>query len=278
MSQYEGIHSGYWGKAIQPERLQSWFNANMPAEDLIYKDGMSRQVMFVRDTITGLLARSYFEYKRLPKVISTHTSKSVMLPVYYFDSAFAKLIMRNNFYDWKVSVESKVGPLDLDLEGLCGISEPISSCYCEGFRTEWVFPAYSHDKTKFTVEVMDKHGLYTFLFLLRRAALHQGKFAKKEVQTKLGHLSLLLTKLDEFAERKKAGKVPTEQRMHGYSIEHAFEAIRDEARRTPGILHYPMICQAFDSFWKGSRFNLQEDRAPARKLLAEVQDALERHV
>lgn len=272
MSEYGGIHSGYWGRAMNPVRLQDWFNANMPAEALIYKDGMVDQVMFVRDAITGLLARSYFEYERLPKVVSTHMSKSVRLPVYYFDSAYTKLIMRNNFYDWKVSVESKTGPLDLDLEGLCGTEEAIQDCYCEGFRTEWVLPAYAKSQERFTVELRDRYHLYTFLFLLKRAALHQGVFARKEIGVKLKHLDLLLTKLDEFHEKKRAGKIPHEQRMHGYRIASAFNALRDEAMKAPGVPRYPRLDGAFQKFWEGSRFDLQDDRKSARALLTEVQN------
>lgn len=274
MSEYEGVHSFYWGKAIDPTPLQTWFSANMPAEDLIYKDGMSQQVMFVRDTITGVLARSYFEYKRLPKVISTHTSKSVKLPVYYFNSAYAKIIMRCNFHDWKVSVESKVGPMDMDLDRLCGTKEPIPTCYCEGFRTEWVFPPYSQNKEKFTVEIRDKYQLYTFLFLLRRAALRDGIFAKQEVQTKLKHLELLLTRLDAFHVEKREGKVSHARRMHGWEIGSAFEAIRDEASKVSGVLRYPKLDAAFEALWQGTKFNLQDDRSGPRKLVAAVQHEL----
>lgn len=266
-------HQEPWTKKLDPVQLQAWFMANKPDEDLIYKSGLADQVMFVRDTVSGLVARSYIEYKRLPKVISTHTSKSVKLPVYYFNSAYARLIMRYNFHDWKVSVLSNVGPLELKLDDLCGTKGDINSCYCEGFQNEWVFPAYGKNQERFTVELRDKFSLYTFLFLFRRAALAQGSFHKTQVETKLALIELLLTKLDEFHEREKAGKVPDAQRMHGYRIAEVFESLLAETTHSPGIARYPKLEGAFQVMHEASRFKLQDTRKPAREALKLVWDA-----
>lgn len=263
-----------WTKTLNPVRLQAWFSANIPDEDLIYKNGLAEQVMFVRDTVSGLISRSYIEYKRLPKVISTHTSKSVKLPVYYFNSAYAKLVLRNNFHDWKVSVDSKVGPLEFELDDLCDTKSDVHAVYCEGFQDEWVFPAYEKSQERFTVELRDKFSLYTFLFLLRRAALAQGRFRKTEVELRLAVLELLLTKLDEFHERKRDGKVPTEQRMHGYRIAEAFESLLSEAANTPGIARHPKLRAAFRAMREASRYKLQDSRKPARAGLKLVWDEI----
>jgi len=275
MPKYEGVHDFYWGDAIQPEPLQRWFMAHIPKEEMFYAKSLEHQVMFVRDTITGLLSRSQLDYKRLPRVISTHTSKSVKLPVYYFDAVWAKLILRCNFYDWKVSVESKVGPLALDLDGLCGIEKPIPHCYCEGFMSEWVFSAYKENSSKFTVELGRDYDLYTFLFLLRQAAYKHGEFDKSTLQRRVGHLKVLLDKFEAFNKQKAAKRVPDGQRMHGFTIRDVFDSLLSECRNSPGVPKHPKILKALDDLKGATQYKLEENFREAKKLLLATERVLQ---
>lgn len=152
--------------------LQEWSLNNQPAEDLIYKTGYWEQIYFVRDTIAGMLAETLEEYKTIVKVISSHRSKSVRLPVYRIElkdgTAFT---MRDNFYDWKVSVESYLDSnglphdIDVDFTGLFDYKATIHSCYCEGFPEELVYGSYADNKSKFTIELPDNYRLFTFFWL-----------------------------------------------------------------------------------------------------------------
>jgi len=164
------------------ENLQDWFTRNKPAEDLIFKTGLWEQVKFIRDTIPSLLARSYEEYVGIQKhllVISTHTSKSVLLPVYDLNWNRFRFIMRYNFYDWKVSVKAPVEiKVDADFMGLFKYSKNISSVYCEGFKNDWVYPSYSENKQKFTCEIHTHYMLFTFFWILKYAVLNQKKEEK----------------------------------------------------------------------------------------------------
>ena len=45
------------------ENLQKWFEKNIPDENLIWKNGLADQVIFIRDTIPAVLARSSEEYR-----------------------------------------------------------------------------------------------------------------------------------------------------------------------------------------------------------------------
>lgn len=140
--------------------LLCWFIENLPKETMIYKTAAENQIYFVRDTLRNFNKISKIE------VISTHTSKSIKLPVYHivWENGI-EMILRDNFYDWKISVES---PLELtypiNLFNNLG-KKKISSCYCEGFKEEWVFDCYENNKKKFTVELYDKYDVYTFMFL-----------------------------------------------------------------------------------------------------------------
>jgi len=60
-----------------------------------------------------------------------------------------EIIMRNNFYDWKISINSNK-EIIINPKGLFNPSEKISSIYCEGFKEEWVFDCYNNNQKNFT--------------------------------------------------------------------------------------------------------------------------------
>jgi len=158
-----------WYSKNLPVDLLTWCRVNEPNDDMIYKKGYWNQIMFIRDTLMGMMCNSYEEYKNNPVlVINTHTSKSIVLPVYQinlFDEKI-KLIIRYNFYDWKVSVDSDI-EINMDFMGLIKIDEKINSIYCEGFSKEQVFNSYENNKMQFTFEIEDNYKLYTFMYLLK---------------------------------------------------------------------------------------------------------------
>lgn len=142
-------------------------------EKLIYKKAAEEQAIFVRDKICGnLLWTKGF-------VVSHHHSKSCFLPVYYTKMRNGiKVIMRGNFYDWKISVEIPEGyalplgflPEDCLSHGMVeGKYEKIPSCYLEGFKEEWAYDAYNpeHPSRKFTIETPDDVRLYVILHTLK---------------------------------------------------------------------------------------------------------------
>ena len=138
-------------------------------DKLIYKEAATEQAIFIRDTVCQNLLR-------VPAfVVSTHTSKSCTLPVYYFKMQNGiKIICRGNFYDWKISVETPVklreGLLPLDLI-TGGTKQKISDCYLEGFKEEWGYGPYNiaNPAQKFTIEVHDKYALYVIMHTLKNA-------------------------------------------------------------------------------------------------------------
>lgn len=159
-----------------PVDLLSWSRVNLPDDNMLYKDRYWRQVMFVRDTLPCLLAKGYDDFKNIKvNVINTHRSKSIDLPVYELTipDIGMKLIMRNNFYDWKVSVISEEevdiipGDLFKDIE--------IQKKYCEGFKQEYVFGKYTDNKKQFTVEIEDDNKLVIFLYLICKYNKEQKK-------------------------------------------------------------------------------------------------------
>lgn len=147
--------------------LHVWFMNNKPGENMIYKDAANRQIIFVRDEVPNFFTK--FMLKKI-QVISTHTSKSIKLPVYHIVLENGlELIMRGNFHDWKITVSSPFEiPLPQELlSNCCRTPEKISHHYCEGFDRDWILDSYMNNKKEFTIEIgASLYDLYTFFFLL----------------------------------------------------------------------------------------------------------------
>lgn len=170
-------------------RLDDWWLDNTPDEKLIYKDGLRRQCIFIRDQImtrlfidicTDIRKFKNFSEQRSkiyetfhPFVISSHTSKSVKLPVFELDleRIGLKIILRDNFYDWCISVESE-NEVDCDF---IGIINPKDKGYFEGFPKERIYePYYAKTNNKnFSVVLRDEYDVYMFMYILRNWAINK---------------------------------------------------------------------------------------------------------
>ena len=155
----------------QKTNLQDWFMSNRASEEMIYKKASENQIMFVRDNLSCLVtgkSNNVF-------VISTHTSKSIKLPVYSLEREGLQIILRNNFYNWKMSVISKQF-IELDFSGLFHTSPPIdpdytgdslASCYFEGFPEKLIFGYYDlSNHKKWSAEISSNYELWTVLFVV----------------------------------------------------------------------------------------------------------------
>lgn len=154
---------------FNPIPLQEWINNHPIPTEMFWKSPGENQLKFMRDIIAPL-----FDKDGTIHVISEHRSKSIDLPVYSVSARFAgnngfiSLVFRNNFYDWKVSVDTNVD-VNADFKDLFKQDEEIHACYCEGFPEERVFRSYSKDHKMFTVELSSSYKVYTFCWLITRA-------------------------------------------------------------------------------------------------------------
>jgi hypothetical protein len=166
------------------EPLQEWFNnqrENTP-DEMYYKKASWSQIMFARDKLCGLISAGIEDYEKrrdVVTVISEHKSKSVRLPVYSFDrpDIGLRIIARDNFYDWKISVISDT-PIIADFSGLFHTNPPIDpeytgdplhSVYFEGFPKELVFGYYETNQSKWSAEIGNDYELWAVLFLIMKA-------------------------------------------------------------------------------------------------------------
>ena len=161
------------------EKINDWRMKNIPADNLIYKDGLKDQCLFVINTMNDLFLNIEtdldtvhdFDKKReiinnfTPYVIGTHMSKSVLLPVMEINLSKlgVKIILRYNFYDWCISIESEK-EINCDFMGLITDTKG----YYEGFPSDRIYEKYSEtNNKKFSLCLSDKYDVYVFMFLLR---------------------------------------------------------------------------------------------------------------
>lgn len=76
--------------------------------------------------------------------------------------------MRDNFYDWKVSIQSEV-PLHDNFHGVVRKAEKLHPVYFEGFQGEWVFGSYNQNPRQFSVEIQNDYDLYAFILIVTDA-------------------------------------------------------------------------------------------------------------
>lgn len=142
-----------------------WLERNRPNENLIYKDAFYRQVSFVRSKLLSLFDIDDDDVK----VINTHTSKSIELPVYEITlDDGTVLTMRDNFHEWKVSV-SLPEERDINFLGLVNADEVISSVYFEGFPDDRIYGSYNQNRKQFSIELLSEYEVYAFMLLLKNS-------------------------------------------------------------------------------------------------------------
>lgn len=163
--------------------LQEWANSHEVDGKMLWKGAWGNQIAFVRDQVSALIGAGirYNDPRRdeLLSVISTHRSKSITLPVYEFSRPDygLRIILRNNFYNWKMSVICTT-PIECNFDGLFHTTppveptytgDPLNPAYFEGFPEDLVFGYYYSDQRQFSAEIGTDYELITSLFLIMRS-------------------------------------------------------------------------------------------------------------
>jgi hypothetical protein len=194
-------------------KLQDWIHAHIQAvgDEMLWKGAFGDQIYFVRDRLAPVvgvgLEREYDERcGDIVYVISTHQSKSITLPVYEIvrEDLGLKIVLRDNFYNWKMSVISDK-PVEADFTGLFITSPPTESkytgdhlhpVYFEGFPGDLIFGYYdTSDKKKWSAEIGDSYDLMTVVFLIMRSL---GAIKPAVYYTEASHTEMLKKDKEKF--------------------------------------------------------------------------------
>lgn len=150
------------------ELLLHWMRNQEIDDKMLWKKAAINQEVFIRDEVCRNLLKVH------SFVVSSHMSKSILLPVYSFTMRNGiKVICRENFYGWMLTVMlpkdrpyANIIPTDLLSRGY---SENTADCYFEGFRKEWVYEGYHPDDIKqrnFSFGIYSDYEFYTVMYML----------------------------------------------------------------------------------------------------------------
>lgn len=133
--------------SFQKVALNEWINTHEISPCMRYKEAAEKMLAFFQRIELG-------HYCFECSVVSEHVSKSITLPVLLLQRGKTKIYIRDNFYNYKVTIESDV-KLDIPTQ-LISNNEDISTLYCEGFSPNWVYPTYQkNNSSNFTIEVLN---------------------------------------------------------------------------------------------------------------------------
>jgi hypothetical protein len=163
------------------DKLQKWISDQIVDDRMRWKGAFGEQMAFIRDSLVPLMGAGliYHEKKEIADVISTHRSKSIILPVVEVtrEDLGVRFTMRDNFHNWKLSVLSEK-PIEADFSGLFYTTPPIDKSYTgdplhhvyfEGFPEDRIFGYYETNKRRFSAEIWGDQSMWTTVFLIMRS-------------------------------------------------------------------------------------------------------------
>ena|SRR5688572_17539819 len=150
--------------------LQEWANKNQPGKRS--SGGFWQQIIFVRDDLPDIFyvpaeGSNPFEDHNpySARVVGTHTSSKILLPVYSIKADSLEVRMRNNFAHWHVSIRSE-NPVLGPFYNLIRNDAVIHPVYFGGFTDDWVFGSYNQNPREFSVRIRLWNKLYAFLLIV----------------------------------------------------------------------------------------------------------------
>lgn len=156
--------------------LNDWLRDNDIPESMIYKKSAEYRFHFA-GVLNKLVAPDYESLDKTCFVIGQHWSKSIQLPVYELCRGDLRFYLRDNFYNWKLSVDSKE-PIEANFNGLFHTTppldpeytgDPLSSVYFEGFYSDHIFSYYCKNRRQWSAGIHGDYPLYTTIFLCLRS-------------------------------------------------------------------------------------------------------------
>lgn len=145
---------------MEKQTLAEFTDANPMPEKMLWKRSAESQI-----NVLGIVYEIGLHYDKEAalSVVSTHTSKSIKLPVALLEVPAARLevIMRENFFNWAISVTSK-NPLNADFPPPL-LLEP-DGCF-EGYegRDLPIYDAWEPDARRFSGNIWNGGGLMIIL-------------------------------------------------------------------------------------------------------------------
>jgi hypothetical protein len=189
--------------------LQGWVAKQVVGDEMLWKGAFGEQIEDMRGLHRMFsVGMEYDDAKNaVAYVVSEHRSKSITLPVVTLERPDLGIvaIVRNNFYNWKLSVISNTHiddpvfpylfhtqpPIEPDYTG-----NPLADCYFEGFPRDLIFGYHCENMKAWSAEI---HGICTLKHVLFLCLKAVGAVRPLVWNTKVEHRA----KLDEESRRWK---------------------------------------------------------------------------
>lgn len=151
------------------EPLIDWCRreGSWPEEKMIYAGALKAQVLFFRDVIPRFFSTG--EQRAQTRIIGTHRSKSIDCPVYLIEGFGVRVVARDNFHDWNLSVVSErpVGAWADDP----WFNDGTGYLFFQGMKPDYAFePLATSDRKRFSIYLPDQYEVYRFVALLAAEA------------------------------------------------------------------------------------------------------------
>lgn len=162
--------------------LNEWIKNEVVADEMLWKSAWGAQMDNLRSLHNSVSFGMDYEDSKdtIAYVISTHRSKSITLPVVSYERPDLGLqfVLRNNFYNWKLSVLSNE-PINDPLFPWLFFTEPpvepgytgnpLADCYFEGFPKDLIFDYQCKDYWRWSAEISSLPWLQVTLMLCMKA-------------------------------------------------------------------------------------------------------------
>lgn len=148
------------------ETLFEWMQSDSIPDKMTYKPAAKSQAAFFFLQIAPLFLRkgtTYEDRLKFVKICSWHKSKSILLPVYYFETPQIKVVARDNFYDWNATIITSV---DLEIPDYFQIDSERDYLFFQGMES-WKRGTHAENANEFSFCV---RGEYVFFAIMHYIA------------------------------------------------------------------------------------------------------------
>lgn len=132
------------------QKLETWFKERPDLGNMIWRGAAAQQFSFLQDIVVPLM-RGHDECAEA-RVVSTHKSKSIELPVVEIGMPILglRVFARDNFHNVAFTVQSENPVTELDTSHLR--FDGLDSCYFEGFERGHIpiYGPYEKDNRRFS--------------------------------------------------------------------------------------------------------------------------------
>lgn len=164
---------------IRPDfqELKAWLDEHEPKDKMVYKNGFWHSIAFIRDRLFQFPFWDLADSSRscTLKVIGTHRSKSIILPVCKIEyvgrglcnDVYFEMIVSYNFYQYSVTIRCNYAIPDMVKSLKLFDTRESCSCCLYGFNDEDYLGPYNRNQREFSCTVHDNYKMWGVMQVIK---------------------------------------------------------------------------------------------------------------